>query len=141
MRQFRTAMLAACVLILLAAGAANAQTAVVNPTMVQFTASADDARVGLDGAALVTRYELRVYVPTALMTLVVSQDLGKPTPAADGTITAALAAPLMTTLVRNTAYVADVAAIGPSGEGVSDASNPFGFAGPPAKPGAPTARK
>jgi hypothetical protein len=90
----------------------------------------------LNGLPVVTKYELHVYIPTLLTTIVVTQDLGKPTPVS-GTATVTLANTLITTLAKNTAYIARVAAIGPFGEGVSDNSNPFGYAAPPTKPTVP----
>jgi hypothetical protein len=121
---------------MLAAGAVSAQTAVVNPTIVSFTASPDHNATNLDSSPAVVRYEMRVFLPTAMGTIVVAQDLGKPTPTA-GQITANLGTTVIAALVKNTSYLAKVAAIGTYGEGVSDASNPFGFAAPPTKPGAP----
>jgi hypothetical protein len=107
----------------------------VNPTVVSFAASADHSATGLDGAPLVARYELRMFLVNGGAALV-TQDIGKPVPTS-GTIT--VTNPVwFAGLTKNTVYVAKVAAIGPSGEGVSDNSNPFGNAGPPAKPGAPS---
>lgn len=137
-----TAIGAACVLILLAAGAARAQTipAAVNPTTVQFPPSADQTVLGLDGVALVTKYELRMFLEADQATPISVTDLGKPTPGTDGTIT--VTNPVwFAGLTKNTRYVARVAAIGPTGEGVSAASNPFGMQGPPRAGGAPQVLK
>ena len=115
-----------------------AQTSVaVNPTTVQFTPSADHAALNVDGTPVVTRYDLRVYVPTILTTIVFTQTLGKPTPGTDGTIQASLGTGIVAALVKNTQYVAEVVAIGPYGEGVSTPSNPFGYAAPPRAGGVP----
>jgi hypothetical protein len=117
-------------LFVLCASVIHAQTIAVNPTLVEFVVSADDTAVNaLTGIPVVTRYELRVYIPTILTTIVATQDLGKPTPVA-GKDTVNLGSGLITTLLKNTVYIAEVAAIGPAGEGVSAASNPFGFAQP-----------
>jgi hypothetical protein len=121
---------------LMCASVLYAQTA-VNPTLVQFSVSPDDTAINaLTGQPIVTRYELRVYLPTILTTIVITQDLGKPTPIS-GTDTVNLGTTLIAALVKNTAYVAKVAAIGVTGEGVSDISNPFGYAAAPVKPSAP----
>ena len=124
------------------AGSAQPPAVLVNPTIVQFTPSADHAAIGLDGQALVTRYELRVYTAAAPGVVVSAVDLAKPTPGTDGTIQVAIPPALKTavlaTAARNVLLIARVAAIGPQGEGVSDptdpAVDPFGYAGPPAAP-------
>lgn len=108
-------------------------TTAVNPTTLQFTPSPDQDTLGLDGAPLVAKYEMRMFmVSTGLITPLATFDLGKPAPV-NGVITV-LNPAWFTGLTKNTVYVAKVAAIGPSGEGVSDPSNPFGMAGPPAGP-------
>ena len=116
----------------------GAQTGVaVNPTIVQFTPSADHSALNLDGTPMVTRYDLRVYVPTALTVIVFTQALGKPAPGTDGTIQVNLGTGIVAALVKNTQYVAEVAAIGPYGEGDSTPSNSFGYAAPPRAAGVP----
>jgi hypothetical protein len=124
-------LLFAALLVLLAAPA-YAQVA-INPTTVTWTVSTDDAATGLDGNPIVTRYELRASLSTAPTVVVSTQNLLKPTPAA-GTDTATLAAAFLAALTKNVQYVAKIAAIGPAGEGLSAASNPFGVTGPPAAP-------
>jgi hypothetical protein len=127
-------MLAACLLILVAA-TAGAQTVAVNPNTVVFDPSADHNAVSaLTGLPLVSRYALRFYLPGATQP-VQDQDLGKPTPGTDGKITITNRALFTgTPIALDTKYVAKVAAVGPAGEGVSAASDPFGNAGPPAAP-------
>ena len=141
--RLRTAVLTACVLVVLGlwgiTGTAQTSTA-VNPTTVQFTPSADHNATNLDGTPVVARYDLRIYVPTILTTIVFTQSLGKPTPGTDGTIQAPLGTGIVAALVANTTYEARVVAVGPYGEGASDLSNPFGYAAPPRAGGAPVLR-
>ena len=125
----------------------------VNPTSVSCTASADHNSTSVDGAALIAKYEFRVYLETAPNgpTMGTPLDLGKPTPLTTGCPTGVAAPCLVWTtaqvpglfngLAKNTKFVAKVVALGPLGEGVSDPSNPFGFNGPPAKPGVPSVQK
>ena len=102
-----------------------------NPKTVTFNISPDHSTNGLDGNPLVARYELRMYVQTGMVQFSVT-DLGKPVPTA-GLIT--VTNPIwFAGLTPNTIYIAKVAAIGPSGEGVSTNSNPFGNVGPPMPP-------
>jgi hypothetical protein len=112
-------------------------TTAVNPTKVEFSPSPNHNDVSpLDGTALVTRYELRVY-PQGQTTVAAIQDLLKPAPA-NGVIDVTLdPAAVVSKLATDALYVARVAAIGPRGEGVSGLSNPFGFAGT-TPPGAPS---
>jgi len=120
-------------------GEAEAQT-VVNPVTVAFTPSADHSVNGLDGVPLVTRYEMRVFTQSPLgQTPITTLDLGKPTPAG-GTITVTNAV-WFSGLTPNVLYVVRVAAVGPTGEGVSDLSNPFGNQGPPQAPSSVLVRK
>jgi hypothetical protein len=98
-----------------------AQELVVNPTTISFIASADHDSLYTDGTPAVTRYEMRVFTPTGTTPILV-QTLGKPTPVS-GTIVMVNPAWFLTAM--NIQYVAKVAAIGPGGEGLSTASNPF----------------
>jgi hypothetical protein len=113
---------------------ARAQTVAINPQTVEFTASADHAALSLDGSPMVTRYEIRMYVEaTPLGSAIATQDLGKPTP--DGTNKISVTNPVwFAGLTPRTRYVAKVAAIGNSGEGLSTISNPFGNVPAPASP-------
>lgn len=105
----------------------------VNPTVLEFLPSDDHSRLGLDGQPMVTRYELRMFLERDQATPVSTADIGKPVPDSDGKIR--VANPVwFAGLTPNTRYVARVVAIGPSGQGASDLSNPFGNAGPPAGP-------
>jgi hypothetical protein len=133
--------LLAVAFVLLVAWPVQAQTLVVNPTTVQFTPSADQDALGLDGLPKVARYELRHLTQTggAIAALV---NLGKPAPTGGIiVITTALLPSLFDGLARDVVFVSVVAAIGPSGEAVSDRSNPFGFPGVPAPPGTPVVKK
>lgn len=119
-----------------------AQTpAVVNPTTVQFTPSADhDVINPVTTQPMVLRYDLRIFTEQPLGTVpVTTVDIGKPTPVG-GTITVTNAV-WFSGLTPNTRYVAKVAAVGPTGEGVSDPSGPFGNVGPPQRPSAPAIRQ
>lgn len=124
-------------LLVLWAVPAFAQTAVANPTVLEFQASPDHALLGLDDQPLVARYEARIFLSG---TLVESIDLGKPTPAA-GLITVSPINSWLLSLVPNKRHVARVAAIGPTGEGESTDSNPFGRTAPPAAGGPPSVRR
>lgn len=141
----RTRSLARLFVITLAALAiaaiAGAQTVTPNPSTVQFLASADHNALIFDTTQpVVTRYELRIYVAIDLAKVIATLDLGKPTPATDGTITVTNAI-WFAALTPKTKYIGKVAAIGPTGEGVSDPSNPFGNQGPPAAAGTPIVSK
>ena len=108
---------------------AQAQTTVVNPRIVEFDPSADHTVVGTDGQPLVQRYELRIFTLGNTQPYATT-DLGKPTPEADGKIRVDF-----TTRVSpwppDGNYEARVAAVGPSGLGVSDPSNAFALVSSP----------
>lgn len=143
----------AVALLLVVAAPAAAQVT-VNPHGVSYTASADHSALAVDGTTpLVSKYEFRVYLESAPGGAVQATpvDLGKPTPTTTG-CPSAVPAPcivindtqvpgLFAGLAKNTKFIAKVVAVGPFGEGVSDPSNPFGFNGPPAKPGKPDIQK
>lgn len=106
---------------------ALAQTVTVNPSAVQFVASDDHDAVALDGSALVSRYDLRVYLQATGITgtPLKTVNLGKPTPVSGSIVVTDSA--LFAGLAQNVVYVATVAAIGPDGAAESTPSNPFGF--------------
>jgi hypothetical protein len=116
------------VVLLGSAAPAVAQSVVLNPRQVVFTASPDHNTL-VGGQPLVVRYDLRHFLVGA-SSPVTTQDIGKPTPDGSSQCVASITAlPLSTTAQ----YVAKVAAVGPSGEGVSAASsNTYFFVGPPA---------
>lgn len=111
--------------LVLVAGLANAQTLKVNPTIVEFQASADHNATNIDGTAIVTGYTLRIFLEGATDPFS-NQSLGKPTPVA-GLISVTNSA-LFAGLATGLRYTARVVAVGPTGEGVSALSNPFGNA-------------
>jgi hypothetical protein len=112
------------------AAAASAQTTVINPTTAVFNPSADHTAV-IDTQPVVERYELRIFVQGATTSTAVI-NLGKPTPSA-GVITTPFSVSILP-LSATIKYVAYVAAMGPTGEGVSGASNLFMRVGPPGAP-------
>lgn len=122
-------------LALLFGGSATslAQPLVINPTGVEFIASADHNReIAIDGTivSVVTSYELRIYASGASSPLS-TVALGKPVPDASGRI---VARPAELIGLPIGAYQARVAAIGPGGEGESDPTAPFARIPAPAAP-------
>lgn len=118
-------------LLLSLAGAVDrAEAQVINPTGVEFDVSADHNTVVV-GVPVVARYELRIFLSAAAPTPVSVFDLGKPSPVG---IKATVRNVAMFTPLSSGGYVARVVAIGPGGEGVSDATDPFGKMGAPTKP-------
>lgn len=93
------------------------QGTVLNPRRAEFTASPDHAEV--------VRYELRFFRTAGDLTPIRTDDLGKPTPDAQGTISVPF---LPFPQDPGVIYQAKVIAIGASGEGVSLPSNDFLFA-------------
>lgn len=118
----------AILLLLLGGGPAGAQT-VINPRIVEFTASVDHDATLSDGNATVTRYEVRWFMQGA-STPFQTTDIGKPAKPASGPISVDLNA-LFAGVPIGVGYTVRVAAIGPTGEGESAASNPFEHASPP----------
>lgn len=130
----RHVLLGFMLLVLLVSPSSAQTTVVINPTTVFFTPSTDHATVLSDGTAIVTRYELRLFLKGAASPVQVFS-LGKPTPTAD-LITVTNPA-WFTALALNAEAFAKVAAVGPGGEGVSSASGPFVTLGPPGAAGTP----
>ncbi len=113
-------------MVLAASSGALGQTPVLNPTTVEFDPSPDHSTLGSDGQPVVQRYELRMYLlgrsdPT------VTSDLGKPAAGADGKIRVDFSTRTTPWPPPDGDYEARVAAVGPSGVGQSDSSNPFSF--------------
>jgi len=112
-------------IFLLVSATAFGQQATVNPTTVEFTASADHNTTVLGGTEpMLNRYELRMFLENASQPIS-NYDLGKPTPDGNNKITV-VNPTWFISLAMNVRHVARIAAIGPYGETVSEASNPFG---------------
>jgi hypothetical protein len=113
--------------VVLAAAAPVAAQSVVNPSLAEFTPSADHDAVA-NGVPVVTRYELEIFQQgqtSAVRTI----GLGKPAPAADGKIRVDFANLLTSPLTAGVVYTADVVAVGPGGRAASALSlNAFSFA-------------
>jgi hypothetical protein len=110
----------------LAAHTAFSQTTVTNPKVVEFDPSVDHAAVSADGQSLVSRYDLQIYLQGATQP-VTTASLGKPALAADGKVRVDFSTILVGWPLADGIYEARVAAIGPTGTGVSDVSNLFAF--------------
>lgn len=129
---------------LLLAATATAQP-VLNPSTIIFQASGDhDAVEPITGQPMVAMYRFEV-IEDGAAGPVTSVDLGKPSPltapdpetpgAAVGDIVAKPA--VLLALPVGKRFTARVVAVGPSGEGTSAPSDPFGRALPPARPPKP----
>lgn len=126
----RIRLIAPIVAVVLSLGGvdvASAQSYVANPNTVEFIASPDHAITLQDGTILVAKYEFRVFLDGATSPVQVN-DLGKPTPGANGLIAASIVGVIASMPVDPTntyrARVAAVSATGAAGE--SAPSNPFG---------------
>jgi hypothetical protein len=102
----------------------------VNPNIVEFDPSSDDAATRPDGQPVVQRYELRVFLQGASQP-VTTADLGKPAPDSDGKIRVDFSTHLVAWPLANGTYEARVAALGATDSAVSDLSNVFTFATDP----------
>jgi hypothetical protein len=112
------------------------QPPATNPTIVEFTASADHAVSG-NGVPLLTRYLLELV--DAAGATVSTKDLGKPTPVVN-TITFSQLAPVYAALPPQR-YTVRIAAEGPGGVTRSPLSDPFDLiVRPPAAAGKPVIR-
>jgi len=125
MRTWRSLLLCGlCFLVVLRPVSIHAQT--LNPTTVQFVASADDSATAADGTPLVTSYQLDFYLIGAAQPFQ-TLSLGKPTPDASRTITVDFTSLLGSALPFGTVYDATVVAIGPGGSSSSTVSNTFEY--------------
>lgn len=124
-----------CIALVVIAQQAQAQT--VNPTKVEFTASADHAVV-VGGTPVVTGYEFNAVATNATGAIALTRSLGKPAPDAAGMISVVI--PELATITPNTTYTATVTAVGPGGNAPSAASDPFARLGPPRGPGKPAVK-
>jgi hypothetical protein len=94
---------------------------VINPTKAQFVASVDH-NVIENTVPIVTSYELRIFLPNGTNPMK-TFGLSKPTPDANNIIVVTITEVLATLPIGE--YTAKVATIGPGGEAISLASNPF----------------
>jgi hypothetical protein len=128
-------------IILLVAGsvAVLSAQAVLDPRFVEFNASIDHSSVGQSGAPIVDRYWLSIY-PAGSSVAAATVDIGKPNPDGNGIIRVDFLPLLPGVPAPNVTYEARVTAIGPGGQGDSQASNHFSFS-PNCSPGiSPTSR-
>ena len=133
--RMRSLVLAAMILFGTSAGV-NAQTIIDNPTHAEFQST---SHLATDGS--LTHYRLDYYNQAGTTKLVTGELFPKeqviPISGA-GTPAAWYSMPVPPRPVAATIYTAKIAAVGPSGEGVSALSNPFRFPVPPPIPAAPT---
>lgn len=118
---------------------------VLQPREVQFDVvkAEHDLVYPENGALMVDRYELRIFLPgvtgTGRASAVTYSDLGKPayaelTPADPNLGRIVVNRESVFVALPIGGYVARIAAINTAGEGVSDLSNPFGAIRPPTAP-------
>jgi len=98
----------------------------VDPRIAEFSPSADHWQVLSDGLSAVSHYDLRFYLVGA-STPLATINIGKPSPDADGKIRFDFATEAAAWSLPGYSYEARISAVGPQGEGVSDASNRFTF--------------
>lgn len=122
----RASLFLALAIVGLVPAPARAQTAVPNPTTLVFTASTDHDVVLPGGLAAVDHYSFDVYLVGAAQPFQ-QTDIGKPTAAADGTISYDFRDRVASWPLPGGTYEARVAAVGPDGTGTSEPSNPFTF--------------
>lgn len=120
-------------LLLLLPVRVSAQSAVVNPGGIEFTASADHATV-VGGVPAVDHYEFVTVSASALTVTVFTRSLPKGTPDAQNKLAARI--PEFASLSTGD-YVGFVDAVGPGGSGRSAASAPFVRLRAPAPTSAP----
>jgi hypothetical protein len=109
--------------------AASAQTtSVVNPKLVEFDPSPDHSGLTVSGDPVVTRYDLQMFLQGASAPIMTTS-LGKPGADLDGKIRVDFSALLVAWPLVNGTYEARVAAVGPTGAGISDPSNTFDLLG------------
>lgn len=119
--------LAAAICLAAFARSASAQT-LLDPTTAEFSPSIDHGTMLPDGSMMVDHYELSFYQAGASQPFQTIW-LGKPGTDPDGKIRANFATALVPTPPAGVVYDAAVAAVGPTGVGVSTLSNPFTFSG------------
>src|SRR5215204_2211081 len=113
-----------------------AQTPVLDPRFLEFSASADHSTTAATGDPMVTRYDLEFYAigaPAPFQT----NPLGKPAPNTSGVVRIDLST-IFAGFPTGTTYEARVAAVGPGGVSRSGVSNQFAFSNPCATTLTPT---
>jgi len=109
-------------------GLASAQT-ITNPRIVEFDPSADHSVTLPGGQPAVERYDFEIYIVGATAPFH-TVNLGKPAPEADGKIRYDFSSQIASWPLPGGTYESRVAAVGPTGVGRSDVSNPFTFSAP-----------
>jgi len=125
---FRRAVPAFTLPITLLVPIAAAGQSVVDPTTVEFVASADHSRTLPDGTPLVDRYDLQFYLIGAAEPFQTA-NLGKPTPGVGDLVRVNFTTFLGSMPTPGVVYQAKVAAVGIGGAGTSELSNTFSFSG------------
>src|SRR5262245_18864383 len=113
-------------IVLCAASVTSAQT--IDPHLVEFDPSTDHSTALPDGRPMVDHYELQFFYAGASQPYQV-MDIGKPTPETDGKIRVDFYPYLPAWPLPGIVYEARIAAIGPTGSGLSTVSNTFVFSG------------
>jgi hypothetical protein len=108
-------------------GALAQTTLVTNPTTLVFTPSTDHGALLGDGRPAVDHYNFAVFAVGAAQPFQTTS-IGKPAPAADGSIYYDFSSGVASWPLPGGNYEARVTAVGPSGSAASDPSNPFTFA-------------
>jgi Viral BACON domain/Putative binding domain, N-terminal len=130
-RLLRVAHHAFIILLVVASAIVLSAQTVVDPRYVEFTPSVDHDALGSDGAPLVERYSLSVFVVGSSVAFD-TMDLGKPAPSG-GIIRVDFLPLLHSTPAPSVVFEARVTAIGPGGSTGSAPSNGFSFT-PPCAP-------
>ena len=104
--------------------AVRAHAQIRHPNIVAFQPSVDQDAIGADGQPLVRRYELEIS-RAGSMQLLLTINLGKPAPDADGYVRVIVEDQVNTAALTGLTLEARVAAVGASGTSRSAASNVF----------------
>jgi len=104
---------------------AQAQT-VVDPRLASFLPSPDHDATTSDGQPILTSYELQFFLAGGSQ-VILSVNLGKPAPGADGSITVDFASMLSAPPLPGELLESQILAIGPGGSAASARSNAFMF--------------
>lgn len=126
----RRLVIALAAVLVMIAQSVWAQTVVIDPNSLQFTASADHDATYPDGSFVVTSYRLDVFnssnviVSTLPLSKPSYQTTGCPTGVPAPCIVVAITS-FIATLPSNVTMTAQVVTIGPGGSNASISSNPF----------------